>query len=423
MNNLPFRTCLLLPSLSLALLAACDPDPEPPPPAAAVPEPEALRLLPLAAGDLAAPELAASAPPASPAIDRSPVALSWPIDQTSSDLAAAPARPPESRAWWRLASPQELATGVPLVISEPGALLKLSPEAGAALALDQLELETPAGAIHRGDAGLRPLADPEHLRDAGMPLSPGTILLEIRPELGVGTFTLRAAAAARVLVYVLERASATTLSLAPASDVAFAGASVRVTARLHQDDAVLEATSIAGELLGPDGATTPIGLTRDPEGTYSGHVTAPAVPVQGALYTLQVRAEGKSRQGLALRRDAVGAVSLALPTARFTAAAARDPGPGELRVRLAVEVAAASRFGVSAVLHGTSAGGELQPIGVAQSAQWLEPGVHHLALVFDADTLAASRLGAPYELRDLRLADQGRMSVLHRQARALPLAR
>lgn len=418
MKTLTLRTCLCLPLLAAL---ACDPGPEPAAPADA-PASARLRLLPLALGDLAPTALADDAPPASPAIDRTPVAMSWPIDQASADLAAAPVPPPDSRAWWRLVTAPELAAGVPLPISEPGALLKLSPEGGTPLAFDQIELEGPDGVVHRGDAGLRPLADPVHLRDAGMPFSPGTAVLELLPELGAGAFTLRAAAGARVLVYVLERGSQATLSVAPTSDVAFAGDRVRVTARLRDGEAVLTASSIAGELVGPDGASAPIALSRDPDGAYSGEVVAPARPVQGALYTLQLRAEGTSRKGLALRRDALGAVALSLPTARLTADAGRDPDPGPLRVHLSVEVAAASRFGVSAVLHGTNARGELQPIAVGQSAQWLEPGVHPITLAFDPETLAAGGLGAPYELRDLRLLDQGRMSVLHRQARALPLA-
>ena len=43
----------------------------------------------------------------------------------------------------------------------------------------------------------------------------------------------------------------------------------------------------------------------------------------------------------------------------------------------------------------------------------------HLTLAFAAATIAASGMRGPFELHDLRLVDQGRMFVLHRQARAL----
>ena len=415
MNALSLRT-----PLAALVLLACDPAPEPPAPPPAAPQAAPLRLLPLAPGDLAPPALAPDAPPAA-ALDRGPVALSWPIDQDADDLAAAPPPPHESRAWWRRVDPAALAAGVPLPLSRPGALLKLSPAGGAPLDLADLELEAPGGARHRGDAGLRRLADPVHLRDAGMPFGEGTAIFEVRPELGAGEFTLRAPADAPVLVYVLERDSGASLSLAPRSDVVFVGAELRLSARLREDGAPLAASAISGDLLAPDGTLLPLALTPGPDGAYAGVVTAPARAVPGVLYTLQVRSEATTRGGLKVRRDATSAVSLVTPTARFTAGAAREQGEGALRIDLDVEVAAASRFGASAVLYASTRAGELQPLGVAQSAAWLEPGARTLSLTFDRDTLGASTLGAPYELRDLRLTDQGRLSVLHRQARALPL--
>ena len=93
-----------------------------------------------------------------------------------------------------------------------------------------------------------------------------------------------------------------------------------------------------------------------------------------------------------------------------------------IRFVLTVDVGAASRFGASAVLYGTNDRGEPQPIAVGQAARWLEPGPGDLALEFDAAALSAAGMRAPYELRDLRFVDQGRVQVLHRQARALAVA-
>ncbi|MEN8165031.1 MAG: DUF4785 domain-containing protein [Acidobacteriota bacterium] len=60
-------------------------------------------------------------------------------------------------------------------------------------------------------------------------------------------------------------------------------------------------------------------------------------------------------------------------------------------------------------------------LGVGNTANWMPQGVGSLDLHFDAAMLEDSGLGAPYELRDLQLLDQGRMGQLHRQALALVL--
>jgi hypothetical protein len=422
MKTMHFHTCLFG-AVLLAAPLACDPEP------AAAPQErprstEPLRLLPIEGGDVAAPAVTGDAAPVSDAVDREPVALSWPTDQSADDLDARPApHRADSRAFWQLVDPAALASGVALPISEPGALIKLSPQDGLALDLAALELVGPDGVAVAGVDALKPLADPEHMKAAGVAFSPGTAIYTVRRDLGGGAFTLRGQAAGRVLVYVLEKGSAAVLSLAPGSDLAFSGARVPVTVQLRDGEAVLEASSIAGALVSPDGERTPFALARAEGGSYRGDVVAPARRgPPGALYTVEVDAAAITARGLPVRRIATGALALSPPTARYSGPAQLEPRrDGGLRVALSVEVGAASRYGASALLYGTNRDGALQPIGVAQSARWLEPGDGALTLEFDAATLTAGGLRAPYELRDLRLVDQGRIHVLHRQARALAL--
>lgn len=384
----------------------------------------AARLLPPAAGDLAAATLTADVAPAAADVERSPLSLSWPIDQAAEDLAS-PSGPhtAESRACWHLADAPALAEGVRLPLSEPGALLKLSPQSGAGLDAGALELVDPRGDVHPGTDALTPVLDSEHLRRAGIPFSPGTALFTVRPELGPGTFVLRARVTAPVLVYLLERDAPTYLSLTPSSDVVLAGGSVHLIARLRDRHADLEVRSITGELVAPDGLSSPFALTRAADGSYHADLRAPAHRHRpGALHTLQVHVDGVTARGLAVRRTVTSALAVASPTARYTGAVAiEDVGAGGVRIRLGVDVAAASRFAATAILYGANRHGVSQPIGVAQAARWLEPGLGELVLDVDPATIAASGLRAPYELRDLRLVDQGRLAPLHRQARAIAL--
>jgi len=133
-----------------------------------------------------------------------------------------------------------------------------------------------------------------------------------------------------------------------------------------------------------------------------------------------VRAEG--RQGEAhVVRTARTAFACSLPTAVLGGDAAVRSGEAGVEIALAVDVTTAGRYDASGVLYGTDAKGQLRPLALAHAANWLDPGRAALTLTFDAARLEAARLAAPFELRDLRLADQGRMGVLHRQSRALTL--
>jgi len=60
---------------------------------------------------------------------------------------------------------------------------------------------------------------------------------------------------------------------------------------------------------------------------------------------------------------------------------------------------------------------------VAHSAAWIEAGPATLVLAFDREPLREAGFGAPYEIRDLRLMDQGRMGLLHQQARGVMIGR
>ncbi|MEZ4453286.1 MAG: DUF4785 family protein [Nannocystaceae bacterium] len=231
-------------------------------------------------------------------------------------------------------------------------------------------------------------------------------------------FTLHAAADDDVLVYVLERDSAVDLSLEPSTSIAFAGDALAVRADLRDGDAPLLAT-FRGEGIAPGGARTPLTLARAAGSQAIGELRLPRTDdAPGALYSVQVDAAGTTRSGLAVRRSVLHAIAVGLPTARFTG----DATPvrttdGGVQVHLGVEVGAASRYGVSAVLYGDHSG-VMRPIAAAQAAGWFDAGAGELRLDFDRAALIRGA-GTTLELRDLRLVDQGRVQVLHRQARAL----
>lgn len=353
-------------------------------------------LLPAAARDLA-PRTTVESPAPSTAPLGGPVRFTWPIDQAADDLTAPAPHRAESTGFHGKLTRAALRRGVAVPVSRPGALIKLSGPAR------DLELVDPRGRVHRPGDGLRAAGNDR-----------GAFTLD--PALGVGAFTLRANAESDVHLDVREPDSDIVLAVQAAADVVLLGEPVRVRPLLSRAGQPLHGVRVAGRLLDPSGREHGA-LVRGQGGQLHAALPARVDHPAGALWTLEVTADA-TVDGVPVRRTVTTAVAVAVPTARYTGAARTSATDG-VRVELELDVASAGRYAATAVLYGTNREGASQPIAVAQSADELAPGRRWLALEYDAATVAASGMRAPFELRDLRLADQGRMSVLHRQARGL----
>lgn len=363
------------------------------------------RLLPAAAGDLA-PKATVISPAPSTAPTSGPVRFTWPIDQAADDLTPAAPHRAESTGFTRTLTRAALHRGVSVPVSHPGALLKLSPRPGRTLTAESLVVVDPRGRVHTIGDGLRRAGSDAHA-------------FTLDPALGTGTFVVRGAADGDVHLDVRERGSDIVLAVQAATDVVLLGDSVRVHASVVRGAQVVPGARFTGRLVDPSGRERGA-LARGRDGDlHAALPTRAEASPSGALWTLEVTADA-TVDGLAVRRSVTTAIAVTVPTARLTGAADVDEAHG-VRVDLELDVASASRYAVTAVLHGTNREGASQPIAVSQSADDLAPGRRRLTLEFDAAAIAASGMRAPFELRDLRLADQGRMSVLHRQARGLPV--
>jgi hypothetical protein len=357
------------------------------------------RLLPAASGDLAAAGTIASAAPSTAPVG-GPVRFTWPIDQAADDLTSNPPHRAESTGHAGTLTRAALRRGVAVPVSRPGALVVLSPRSGPAPR--DVAVVAPGGVTHTPGDGLRLVG-------------PGAFVLD--PGLGVGVFTVRAAVDDDVRLDVRERGSDIVLAVQAAADVAFVGDRVSVEARVVRGGQALAGARVSARLVDPHGKDRGA-LTRGRDGRL--HAVVPAGAGAGAggtLWTVEVTAD-LTVDGVAVRRTARTAFAVAVPTARLTGAARVDLSRG-VHVGLELDVASPGRYAATAVLYGTNREGAFQPIAVGQSADELAPGRGWLELEFDAAAVAASGMRAPYEFRDLRLADQGRMSVLHRQARGL----
>ncbi len=348
-------------------------------------------------------------------IEQAPVQFAWPLDPGRMVTATTP-EAMESRSFWRTLEAAELQAGVELTLSAPGAVIQLSPAAGAR--------PVPVEAMKVLSGG-KPLParrfETATLRDAGMAVAPGTAMLKLQDG-NVGSYRLQAeGVSGRYVLQVLEPASPVVLRARTDRNVVLAGQSVDV--QVHLDGAAAAAPDLAarlvrapllaeGLLVAPDGRTWPVPLRSDRSGGLAASVP---VPAQGSdapgLWELQVFAE---QAGIA--RDTRVAFAVARPTARL-AGEAQAANPADIRFPL--QVGAAGRYEVRATLFATGADGQLRPVAQGHSAAWFNrAGRGELALSFAGVELPAG-YGAPYELREVELHDQTRLAPIEYRARAL----
>lgn len=401
---------------------------------------ERVTLLGPADGDLvsaalAAPTLLQKAAVAAN-VSREAVAMSWAM---RGDVESAPAPfVAESREYFLEVSAAELAAGVVVFTDSPRALVRVNPVGAASadlaerVAIDpsRFELVAPDGRAFSGGAGMELLADAAQLQKAGAPFAPGTSAFRLDAELGAGAFELRAVeleGEGRYQVHVFQPESRLGLVLRTDRQTYFHGDTLVIETALVEDGGesaersasaerkTLALREVDGYVVSPAGKASPVTFRRTRSGDYRARLTVDADerPLPG-LWQVQVAANG-ARGGETVMRSAKVAFAAAVATARLDGTAVLGAEEG-LAVRLGVETAAEGRYEVRGVLYG-HVDGALQAVAVGHSANWLEIGGGALELRFDGPLLEG--VEGPFEVRDLRLLDQGRMGLLHRQAKGL----
>ena len=399
---------------------------------AAVAMAQPVQMLPMQDGDLAATDLVAPMGLKASSVPTEAVSMSWalPADKaldlgTSGQVAI-------SKEYWIDITAKDLQQGVPIFAQSPGALVRINPApgdkalAGTPLNPNSLTVLDANKRVFAEGSAMELMASPEQLKAAGSPFVEGTMAFRLRADLGAGPFTLKAAnlGEGRYVMHVLDQGSPVELAVKTTRGEYLHGQQLNLDALLQTDGKVglvgMAMESVEGFVVSPAGRSWPVRFTANDSGAYKASLALDALeaPAPG-LWEAHVAVQGKA-EGLNLRRYAKVAFQVTVPSARFSGGAEKVALlNGGLALRLGVTTASASRYEVRGVLYGTDAAGAMRPIAVSHSANWLEAGDHALVLSFGQDLLDASGLGAPFEVRDLRLVDQGTMGTLHRQGRGL----
>lgn len=383
-------------------------------------------LLPLADGDFAASELHAPLGLKATSVPTEAVSMSWalPADKAI-DLAPQPFVA-TSKEYWVDVTADQLKAGVPLFAQAPGALVRLNPAPGekALSAIDPtaLTLIDPAKRAFTDGSAMELVATAAQLKAAGSPFVEGTVAFRLRSNLGAGTFTLKATdlSQGRYVLHVLDQNSAVALAVKTLRSDYLHGDQLTVEASFQGAGLKVAMGEIDGYVVSPAGRSWPVRFAPSGNGSHKATLPLDALEAPGrGLWEAHVAAQGKV-DGQALRRYGKVAFNVAVPSASLNGVADKlASASGDLALRLGVTSAVAGRYEVRGVLFGSDANGAMHPIAVGHSADWLQAGDQGLVLSFGGDLVKASGLSAPFEVRDLRLVDQGTMGTLHRQARGV----
>lgn len=327
----------------------------------------------------------------------------------------------ESRQYYVDTTGGQLADGIDLPLTAPGAVIRLSTETSdnrSGLSLQQLELKLNGNAVDARKVA-QDVAGGSQLRASGWRVPENTLAFRMGRTIDAGTLTLRysgLAADTPVLVHVFEPQSRWVARLVLNSQRFLAGQTI--TASLMLDDGQRQQTpTMVSAVLSTPGGERLSSMTRSgSEGLWE--ITAPEhVQSIPGLHEVHVHAEQRFGDVI-VRRDISHAVSIAPALARFSGAATLVQDR-DVRLELPVEASLAGRYQINATLYATDRKGELQPAAFSQTAAVLPAGGGPLSVAFDTQKLAEAGLGAPFELRNVSLLDQGRMLQLEHRQRAL----
>lgn len=329
----------------------------------------------------------------------------------------------QSREFWSDVGESELHAGVSFTTTAPGALIRLSPQDGRGATLDPASVMIRSnGRVMSANAISSAVADSDALQRAGMPVARGTLAFRLSANAGVGEMQVSTRQArGRYLVQVLDAGSPFVLDLSADRDTVLVGSTITFHTALTNAGAAHGLALASGIVTAPDGFSADLHFSRNPDGSFNATFTPDAAHSAGPqLWEAQVFSASRSGT-LVVLRDAKTAFAVSAPTAQFGSDVQLTSDANGMNIDLPVNAASASRYQVSGVLFGTGADGALHPAALAQSAQWLNGGSGSIGLHFDAASLSASGLHAPYELHDLRLIDQANMAVIERLQRALAI--
>ena len=327
-----------------------------------------------------------------------PVSLSWALDPATPLDASNKAPVVSSKEAWFSVTGSDFQAGIALQLDHSGAMVRLSPAtAGAEVpSLAELVLVDAKGRDFADGKGMKMFLDPKQTDVAKQTMfSEGTAVFRVDEKLGHGEVLLfadqmKGDAQDQYLVHVRENDSAVALTAQTSQHTYLAGQMLEVEVAMLADAQDLTLAQLAGEVVSPLGRRFPLQFRQ---GTATWQVVDGTEHPAIGLWEVQIHAVGQHGDRL-VRRDLNTAFGVSEVTARFSGNVTLEHQAKAVVADLGVEVGVSGRYEVRGLLFGTDAQGNLAPIALGNSANWLEAGASKLSLSFDKTLLEKSGLQA-----------------------------
>lgn len=322
-----------------------------------------------------------------------------------------------SDEFWMEVSGKQLNQGIDLHVSQPESLIRLSAKRAAgewlpddhAIDPQSLELIKDQQSIKKAFSSK---VTREQLAEAN--IFPNSSAVKISKDAGIGKFKLRVSKTLndnqKYLINVKEKGSPYQQTLTmpqqtflPNQDISFS-----VTLNKHEQSVVK--TQHKAFIKTTSGFKQAVSFTNK-QGQLQVKLPSQLPEIsRGELYELHIESQGKDGSAT-IKRNGKIAFAVAIPTARMI----NDISANKQQALVGLEIASDGRYEVSGIIYGQDKNNKFKPLMHSASAYYLEAGLHQVALKFDPELFKNSSLKAPYELRNMRLKDQSRLSVLQQQ--------
>lgn len=304
----------------------------------------------------------------------------------------------------------QLKQGIAIYTQAPGAVIRVIPINYKNI--PPLMLKTPsntflpikdASALYSQDQALGDLeANNKH-----------HLMLQIKPELGHGHFTLKSTEirsddAQVFIISVLDKYSMTYLQVETDSIHYQYGDKLTATISLNDEYTKYSVDDISARIKGPQNQEIPVTLTRVKSNVFRASATLNSeTNDRGENWYLET--EVKTDLGKeVIKRNAHTAFSYSIPSASLISVKKLSSKP--LTFVATVDVATASRYSLQSVLFQQTPKTSIRPIQTSQKSQWLEPGKHIIHFTFDnSKQLVDDNLSLGY----LRLIDYGQLKTVY----------
>jgi len=306
-----------------------------------------------------------------------------------------------SKQYWLDSTGNKLLQGISLPVTGGDIIIRISP-----LSNDK-SIQLTADMIQIKNNGLKKdinvFADSKQLNASGAAFSDKSIALKINAQ--AGKLNLKVdnfAGDTPFVVHVFEPKSQYVLSLSSTKATYDADQTISIKSDFNSANGKIDA-QLQGYINRPDGSVLGELTFTKAAGGYTANIDA--LGSQGlaqGLWEVHVFAKGQEN-GKEIMRDAQTSFAVNLNTAAFNG----DLNMMKNTIQIGIEVGLAGRYEVRGVLMGADAKtGELKPIAMTMSADWLKAGTQSISLKIDNKLIAESNLIAPFELKNIQLSNQ-----------------